>query len=141
MRNVRYKVVKQDNSSCLVLDNKYRIFYNDGEIAVAPKGTLGCMVFDSEEAARTFTRLFPKPPLFKIKRVIGIGKGIKPLGVGSYVNKLDVFYLKYERLQPQQLSPVPEGTVCYKSVKVLGDLYSFGEKQDEIEGKPNGIKN
>lgn len=138
--SIRYKIVKHDNSSCFTKE-PYRLFYRDGTTVVAPEGTMGCMVFDTKEHAVQFMGCFPRPfEFYKIKRVIGIGKEITARCVAAADMALSEFYnnwpaelnsLRWDHGLATEslitncdhlLIPPPSGTVCYRSVKVIGDI-------------------
>ena len=133
--NIRYKIVDLNCRSILVSKNScYSLTYLKNTIVTAAEHTLGIMVFKNLRLAEEFDRGF----VFgrgQILKVIGIGYPTVPVIISKFLTLDDItkFYLNTKRYNeavkmrsfdiiekyPEFNFQIPEGTECYRSVKVL----------------------
>lgn len=119
---VRWKVVRISPDgipiSCVAKGDKYRKNYIKGEVVRATKGTLGIMTFNTYENARRF---MIDAGICKILKVLPIGKGKVVDCICDFYSEewLDKFYENSSDFSYLGTTHVPEGTICYKAVKVI----------------------
>ena len=124
-RRYKYKVVKENNRSCVVNGNsKYSLVYEKDTNVYAPEGTLGVMVFKSRQEAHLWLNAWNRVALitnelWSIKKVIPIGRGKVPkLMTRRPISEvMDRFYSNTSR-EDEVRSFIPKGTICYPGVFV-----------------------
>jgi len=124
-QEIFYKLVGKEYQSALARGKYCKIYLPDTIVESEPD-SLGCMLFSSYEYAKLFykdispLRVELRP--FKILAVNGIGKMVIPkkVCVATSEHYFDEFYDYVSKFTKR---PV-EGTVCFKSVKVLYQIGS-----------------
>ncbi len=115
-----YKVVwKDDRSSLAITSRKYERYYLSGEVVEAEAGSLGVMCFETLQQAQDFAGHAVGAnweECCEIITVKPIGSGLKPPYVSRLVfeDELDAFYKGKGRV-----SKSPQGTICFRGVKVI----------------------
>ena len=138
MRKTKWKVVTKDRKSARTEDPRYIRKYLKNTTVKAQEGSLGLMVFETKKQAKNFSIRLSES---RVLEVMPIGRPKRPT-VLAHRDHFNLFYKHkrrftikkiIEQLQTSMggrldyevnnhfimLWPVPEGTVCYPSVKVL----------------------
>ena len=118
---IRYKVVNPDRTSIYAY-GKYQIKYDKG-IVVAPKNSLGMMVFKTRTRANEWASQNISSKNFKILKVRGLTRGKSPkiVSICYRPEAIDEFW-KYRFLMkpPNGVHHLPPtGTICYEMIEVL----------------------
>lgn len=122
MGKYKYKVTNLDDSSYFVQPwSSFYLKYRKGCNVKAPKGSLGIMVFNTEEEAERFVT---SPGYRRIKRVLPIGKAIIPLEVSRCPSRTTMIrkfndMTATERAHSLDCTIPPQGTICYPEVFVV----------------------
>jgi len=117
MRKCKYKVVTEKNKSCSVAPHSiFCLYYKKDTNVFALEETLGVMVFKQRYFAQKFIEEYDFVGKWKIKRVIPIGRGKKPVAI-SY-SPLAIDLRKFYKGIGLDHSP-PIGTICYPGVYVV----------------------
>ena len=131
---IRYKVVTTDRKSCSEVFNrlgKNALDYPKNKKVIAPKWSMGIAVFEKRHQAQSFIDnhygVIRKELM--ILRVQTITRGRKPKRVFNLFFLITSLKNSYKFLtnpfsndyieQDTNFWSVPEGTICYSSVKVL----------------------
>lgn len=120
---IRYKVVKKKSRCSAVVNGKssYGLKYLPRTTVFAKEGTLGIMTFETLHQAANFAQHlnFSHANSYIIIAVVGIGRGNYPMQIcqSAITTDLNSFYFP-DSFWSRQTNP-PDGTLCYKSVKVL----------------------
>ena len=123
MEEYMYKVVNRGGGSCIVpTTSPYYLEYKKGYHVKAPEGTLGIMVFSTEEEAAHF--LATPDSCGRIKRVIPVGEPTIPTSVTTWPHRSDLIkefseLPQEERDHSDYARPPLKGTVCYPEVIVV----------------------
>ena len=125
---IRWKVVRErSRRSCVVApSSRHSIIYREGERVEENWLANGIMTFETKKQAENFRSRFTKPLNFITIKVFGYGRGKKynrviTVRFNTFIN-FEKNLLKektafgYYRVYTRS---APDGTICYKSVKVL----------------------
>jgi len=134
MRKVKFKIVKKINNRSVIINGNspFCLIYEKDKKVMAPKGTLGVMVFDRKLQAEKWLNLYTwwnihdEDMPYKIKRVVPIGRGIHPYAISKGVRTegLRGFYNEFNKygftyMKDHHYRNAPYGTCCYPGVHVL----------------------
>lgn len=127
-----YKVVNiSDNKSCYITGS-YSREYKVGKTVKARKGTLGIFCFKDIINIIKFC----DPSRYKILKVQSIGKAIYPKFLCSKPGSEELKEFYKERSELAEITTqVPDGTICFPSVKVLSEV----NDNSRIGGHNNAI--
>jgi len=129
---IRWKVVRRDGRySACIDDLRYQLQYPKGAVVTALPHTIGIATFkrncDAVEFMQSLDRVqWGRQANFRILRVQTIGRGMRPRSLSYRIDahSLGIFYHGSEGGESPRLDtywgvPPPQGTMCYKQVKVL----------------------
>ena len=111
------------------LQSKYILFYENGKIIKKIEKTLGIFCFKDFNSALYFANQWVGSELCEtrrvnsliIKEVIPLSKAIrKPRVIAGKISEIDLFYQSDQK--ENKSDEIPEGTVIYDKIKVVGNL-------------------
>ena len=111
---IRFKVTTQGKRSCYASGCFSRI-YASGETVCAEPGSVGILVFDTEEHAQDF--MDSHCGKYIIIKVKVIGRGKRPNALCQFQNEPDLKNWAHEDHYFDMIPPI--GTMAYPAVKVL----------------------
>ena len=117
---IRWKVTNLSRESLIVLYCRYKRIYNEGMTIRAESNSLGLMTFKRKKDAIKFAKRisFGRKVYYKILKIQSIGRGFVPKKISMSVSIESLNYFYSDDLSRQSCPP-PDGTICYKSIKVL----------------------
>lgn len=122
MEKYAYKVVGENNGSCIIAQNSgFYLKYEKGKHVKALKGSLGVMVFPDMERANRFMKNIGHKSNCKVKRVIPIGTPTYPKVIVRNPRLIGAFNRMTSSKRASSIicmSP-PAHTVCYPEVIVV----------------------
>lgn len=124
---IRYKVVNKNRQSCVIDDLGYILSYGKDSIVEAKDDTLGVFCFKRKKDAEKFKGTNGSQ---KIIRALPLSRGKVPKSIFRfYTIEQDyqsciIYNIDYNNLPKnfynnESKMDIPNGTICYKKVKVL----------------------
>ena len=123
-----YKLVTKKRESCFVHGTEHSLIYNKDAVVVAPENTVGIFCFDSVENLRKFQKMTGHGTI--ILKVNGIGKPRHPRFIPTFYSDIESYHRSIKlngyrktafrnTLYGEELVESPQGTLCFRKVKVL----------------------
>jgi hypothetical protein len=105
-------------------DSSLRLYYKDGEIVIAPQGTMGIFIFLKKADAIRFKRDYPDWIIKKVdllSRPMKVTKNIMSgcsdiLTTNNFIKKMYKYFLGQESI------PAPYGTYVCRKIRVIEDV-------------------